>query len=234
MARVTKRQKKINELGIDRDNLYAISDALGVLSKYADTAKAKFDETVELAVILGVDPRHSDQMVRGAVVLPNGTGKIVKVAVFTSPGKLKDAEAAGADVFGADDLIAKVQAGKIDFDKCICTPDFMPSLAKIGKELGPKGLMPNPKLGTVTDDIKGAVERVKKGQVEFRVEKGAIVHAKVGLLSFNAKSLEDNIKVLINAVMDAKPSGAKGEYLRGIYLSTTQGPAIPLDKKTLI
>lgn len=232
--KLTKRRKKINELNIQSDQLYPVNEGLELLSKYFNTAKAKFDETVEVAIVLGIDARHSDQMVRGAVVLPKGTGKSVRVAVFTTPDKLKDAEKSGADIIGSSDLIAQVQAGKIDFDKCICTPDFMPSLAKIGKELGPRGLMPNPKLGTVTDDIKNAVDQIKKGMVEFKTGKSSIVHARVGVSSFNTSDLKDNIKALILAIVDAKPSSAKGEYLKAIYLTSSQGPAIALDKKTVL
>lgn len=233
-GKLTKRRKKINEINIQTDHIYAIDEGLELLSKYFNTAKAKFDETVEVAVVLGVDARHSDQMVRGAVVLPKGTGKTVRVAVFASPDKLKDAEKSGADLVGSADLIAQVQAGKIDFDKCVCTPDFMPTLAKIGKELGPRGLMPNPKLGTVTDDLKGAVEQIKKGMVEFKTGKSSIVHARVGVSSFKASDLKDNIRALILAINDAKPSSAKGEYLKAIYLTSSQGPSIALDKKTVV
>ncbi len=189
-------------------------------------ANAKFDETVELAINLGVDPRHADQMVRGAVTLPHGTGKEVRVAVFAKGPKAEEAKAAGADIVGAEDLAEQVQAGKIDFDRCIATPDMMPLVGRLGKILGPRGLMPNPKVGTVTMDVAEAVRAAKGGQVQFRVEKAGIVHAGVGKASFDEDKLADNVKAMVDAVLRAKPEGAKGTYLKKITVASTMGPGV--------
>jgi len=192
-------------------------------------ATAKFDETIEIAMNLGVDPRHADQMVRGVVSLPNGTGKTVRVAVFAKGAKADEALAAGADVVGADDLAEKVQAGQIDFDRCIATPDMMGVVGRLGRVLGPRGLMPNPKLGTVTQDVAQAVKNSKGGQVEYRVEKAGLIHAGVGKASFSEEALVQNIRTLVDAVSKAKPSGAKGTYIKKISLSSTMGPGLKLD-----
>jgi large subunit ribosomal protein L1 len=196
-------------------------------------AKAKFDETVEIALNLGVDPRHADQMVRGVVGLPNGTGKTVRVGVFARGAKAEEALAAGADVVGADDLAAAVQEGKIDFDRCIATPDMMALVGRLGKVLGPRGLMPNPRLGTVTMDVKGAVQAAKAGQVEFRAEKAGIVHAGIGKASFEADSLLANARAFIDAIQKARPTGAKGTYVKKVSLSSSMGPGLKVDIGTL-
>lgn len=192
-------------------------------------AKTKFDETVEIALNLGVDPRHADQMVRGSVNLPHGTGKTVRVGVFARGPKADEARAAGADVVGAEDLMEIVQGGKIEFDRCIATPDMMPIVGRLGKILGPRGLMPNPKIGTVTMDVKGAVEAAKGGQVTFRVEKAGIIHAGVGKVSFDDGQLADNIRALVDAVVKSRPAGAKGTYLKKVSLSSTMGPGVTID-----
>ncbi len=192
-------------------------------------ASAKFDETVELSLNLGVDPRHSDQMVRGVVQLPNGTGKTVRVAVFAKGDKAEEATAAGADLVGADDLAEQIQKGVIEFDRCIATPDMMPVVGRLGKILGPRGLMPNPKLGTVTPDVTTAVQAAKGGQVEYRVEKAGIIHAGVGKASFSDDALKENVKTIVGAVLQAKPSGAKGQYLKRVALSSTMGPGIRVE-----
>ena len=197
-------------------------------------AKAKFDETVELALSLGVDPRHADQMVRGTVNLPHGTGKTVRVAVFARGDKAEEATAAGADVVGAEDLAEKVQAGQIDFDRCIATPDMMPLVGRLGRVLGPRGLMPNPKLGTVTPNVREAVEAAKGGQVQFRVEKAGIVHAGVGKASFAPEHLVANVKAFVDAINKAKPSGAKGTYLKRASLSSTMGPGVKVEVPSLL
>ena len=194
-----------------------------------DNAKAKFDETIEISMNLGVDPRHSDQMVRGVVSLPKGTGKAVRVAVFARGDKADEAQAAGADVVGADDLAEKVEKGEIDFERVIATPDMMPVVGKLGKVLGPKGLMPNPKLGTVTPDVAKAVQDAKGGQVEYRVEKAGIIHVGIGKASFSEGDIAENICSLVDAVNKAKPSGAKGTYIKKISVSSTMGPGIKLD-----
>lgn len=191
--------------------------------------KVKFDETVEIAMKLGVDPRHADQMVRGTVNLPNGTGKTVRVAVFARGPKAEEAEAAGADIVGAEDLMERVQAGNIDFDRCIATPDMMPIVGRLGKVLGPRNLMPNPKIGTVTMDVKEAVEAAKGGQVQFKAEKAGVVHAGVGKVSFSEDQLVENIRAFVDAVSKAKPSGAKGTYMQKINLSSTMGPGVSLN-----
>ncbi|MEZ5812222.1 MAG: 50S ribosomal protein L1 [Rhizobiaceae bacterium] len=216
--------------GIDRSKLYDLADAITLLK---ERATAKFDETIEIAMNLGVDPRHADQMVRGVANLPNGTGRNVRVAVFAKDAKADEAREAGADLVGAEDLVEKVQKGEIDFDRCIATPDMMPLVGRLGKVLGPRGLMPNPKVGTVTPDVAGAVKASKGGAVEFRVEKAGIVHAGVGKASFDAKAIEENIRAFADAVVKAKPSGAKGNYLKRAAITTTMGPGIKLDIASL-
>lgn len=225
MAKVGKRVRAARE-GIDRNKTYALGEALGMVK---ERGKAKFDETVEVAINLGVDPRHADQMVRGVCILPNGTGKTVKVAVFARGDKAEEAKAAGADIVGAEELVAEVQSGKIEFDRCIATPDMMPLVGRLGKVLGPRGLMPNPKVGTVTPDVTAAVNDAKGGAVQFRVEKAGIVHAGVGKVSFSQEALEQNIKALLDAVQKAKPTGAKGSYLKRIAVSSTMGPGVKID-----
>jgi large subunit ribosomal protein L1 len=199
-----------------------------------DAATAKFDETVELALALGVDPRHADQMVRGTVNLPHGTGKTLRVAVFARGDKADEAKAAGADIVGAEDLAEQVQAGQIDFDRCIATPDLMPLVGRLGRILGPRGLMPNPKLGTVTPNVREAVEAAKGGQVQFRVEKAGIVHAGVGKASFGADQLVANVKAFVDAINKAKPSGAKGTYLKRANISSTMGPGVKVDVPSML
>ncbi|MEP0236316.1 MULTISPECIES: 50S ribosomal protein L1 [Pseudomonadota] len=225
MAKVGKRIRAARE-GLDRDATYALDEALGLVK---ERGTAKFDETVELAINLGVDPRHADQMVRGVCILPNGTGKTVKVAVFARGDKADEAKAAGADIVGAEELVAEVQSGKIDFDRCIATPDMMPLVGRLGKVLGPRGLMPNPKIGTVTPDVTAAVNDAKGGAVQFRVEKAGIVHAGVGKVSFTKEALSENVKALVDAIQKAKPTGAKGSYLKRIAVSSTMGPGIKVD-----
>jgi large subunit ribosomal protein L1 len=211
---------------IDREAFYGLADAVKILKANATT---KFDETVEIAINLGVDPRHADQMVRGVIALPHGTGKSLKVAVFAKGDKAKEAKDAGADLVGAEDLAEKVQKGELGFDRCIAAPDTMAIVGRLGKILGPRGLMPNPKLGTVTMDVAGAVKAAKAGQIEYRVEKAGIIHAGVGKASFSEDALKTNIKTFIDAVAKAKPSGAKGAYFKRISLSTTMGPGLKLD-----
>ena len=226
MATKGKRLQKVAEK-YDRDSFYAVVDAVKIVKDAA--TDTKFDETVEIAMNLGVDSRHSDQMVRGTVSLPHGTGKSLRVAVFAKDAKAEEAKKAGADLVGADDLAELVQKGQIDFDRCIATPDMMAVVGKLGKILGPKGMMPNPKLGTVTLDVKGAIQAAKAGQIEFRVEKQGIVHAGVGKASFSEEALQDNVTAFVNAVMKAKPSGAKGTYLKKASISSTMGPGVKLD-----
>lgn len=220
-----KRLTKASET-IDRAKNYALLDAMKMVKT---NASAKFDETVEISLNLGIDPRHADQMVRGLISLPNGTGKTLRVGVFARGAKADEALAAGADVVGADDLAEKVQAGEIAFDRCIATPDMMALVGRLGKILGPRGLMPNPKLGTVTMDVKGAVIAAKSGQVEFRAEKAGIIHAGIGKASFSEDHLIENAKALIDAIQKAKPTGAKGTYLQKVALSSTMGPGISVD-----
>ena len=216
--------------GIDRIKLYAVGEAVGLVK---ERAKTKFDETVEIAMNLGVDPKHADQMVRGVVNLPNGTGRTVRVAVFARGAKADEAKAAGADVIGAEDLVAAVQGGTIDFDRCIATPDMMALVGRLGKVLGPRGLMPNPRVGTVTMDVAGAVKASKGGAVEFRVEKAGIVQGSVGKASFDEAKLVENIKAFVDAVTRAKPAGAKGTYLQRVAISSTMGPGVKVDPATL-
>ncbi|RME39323.1 MAG: 50S ribosomal protein L1 [Deltaproteobacteria bacterium] len=215
---------------VDRSRLYQLDEALALLK---ETAHAKFDETVDLAVRLGVDPRKADQMVRGAVVLPNGLGKSVRVVVFAKGEKAQEATAAGADFVGAEDLVEKIKEGWFDFDTAIATPDMMGTVGKIGKLLGPRGLMPNPKVGTVTFDVGRAVQEAKSGKVEYRVEKAGIVHAPVGKVSFDVDKLQGNVLALMDALIKAKPSAAKGTYLKKVSISSTMGPGIPLDVPAL-
>ena len=217
--------------GIDRGKLYPLDEAVKMVK---DRAKAKFDETVEIAMNLGVDPRHADQMVRGVVSLPNGTGRTVRVAVFARGAKADEARAAGADVVGAEDLVERVNSGNIDFDRCIATPDLMPLVGRLGKVLGPRGMMPNPKVGTVTMDVTGAVKASKGGAVEFRVEKAGIVHAGVGKASFPADKLMENIRAFADAVQKAKPQGAKGQFINRIAISSTMGPGVKIEPASVM
>jgi large subunit ribosomal protein L1 len=225
MGSHSKRLKSAYE-NIDRKAVYELVEAV---KKIKAAASAKFDETVEIAMNLGVDPRHADQNVRGVVALPHGTGKSVRVAVFAKGPKAEEALKAGADLVGADDLAEKIQAGEIDFDRCIATPDMMPVVGRLGKVLGPRGLMPNPKLGTVTADVTAAIKAVKGGQVEFRVEKAGIVHAGVGKTSFGEDALVENVRAFVDAISRAKPSGAKGTYIKRISLSSTMGPGVRIE-----
>jgi large subunit ribosomal protein L1 len=225
-----KRSLKARE-GIDREKLYALDDAVKMVK---ERAKAKFDETIEIAMNLGVDPRHADQMVRGVVNLPNGTGRSQRVAVFARGAKADEARAAGADIVGAEDLVETVQKGEINFDRCIATPDLMPLVGRLGKVLGPRGIMPNPKVGTVTMDVKGAVAGAKGGSVEFRVEKAGIVQAGVGKASFSAEKLVENIRAFTDAVTKAKPAGAKGHYISRVAISSTMGPGVKIDMASLV
>jgi len=229
MAKNGKRLKKAYE-GLDASSFYDLDEAVKLIKERAAT---KFDETVEIAMNLGVDPRHADQNVRGVVTLPNGTGKSVRVAVFAKGAKAEEAQSAGADLVGADDLAAQIQGGTIDFDRCVATPDMMPVVGKLGKVLGPRGLMPNPKLGTVTNDVTEAVKAAKGGQVEFRVEKAGIVHAGVGKASFSDDALIENVRAFVGAINRAKPSGAKGTYIKRVSLSSTMGPGVKLDVGSL-
>jgi large subunit ribosomal protein L1 len=216
---------------IDREGFYPVADAVKMIK---ERAKAKFDETIEIALNLGIDPRHADQNVRGVVQLPNGTGKSMRVAVFARGDKAKEAERAGADIVGAEDLVEKVQGGTIDFDRCIATPDMMALVGRLGKVLGPRGLMPNPKLGTVTPDVTAAVKAAKGGQVEFRAEKAGLVHAGVGKASFSEQALVENVKAFVGAINRAKPSGAKGTYLKKVSLSSTMGPGVKIEIGSLV
>ena len=229
MAKNGKRISQARE-GIDRGVAISLDDAVKAVKA---RATAKFDETVEVAINLGVDPRHADQMVRGVCNLPNGTGRSVRVAVFARGAKAEEAQKAGADVVGAEELVDIVQGGKIDFDRCIATPDMMPLVGRLGKVLGPRGMMPNPKVGTVTMDVAAAVEAAKGGAVEFRVEKAGIVHAGIGKASFAEDALAENLRALIDAVIKAKPAGAKGTYLKRIALSSTMGPGVSVDTSSV-
>jgi large subunit ribosomal protein L1 len=229
MVKLSKRVAKTRE-GLDPAKSYDLTEALKLLKQ---RAVAKFDETIEVALNLGVDPRHADQMVRGVCNLPNGTGRRVRVAVFAKGGKADEAKKAGADIVGAEDLVETVQKGTIEFDRAIATPDMMPLVGRLGKVLGPRGLMPNPKVGTVTPDVAGAVKAAKGGAVEFKVEKAGIVHAGVGKASFTEEALAGNIRAFVDAVVKAKPTGAKGTYLKRVSLSSTMGPGIKLDLATV-
>ena len=224
-----KRTEQARE-GIDRAKFYPLPEAVKLIK---DRAKAKFDETIEVAMNLGVDPRHADQMVRGVVNLPNGSGRTQRVAVFARGAKAEEAKAAGADIVGAEDLVEKVNAGQIDFDRCIATPDLMPLVGRLGKVLGPRGLMPNPKVGTVTADVTNAVRGAKGGSVEFRVEKAGIVHAGVGKASFPAEKLIENVRAFADAVQKAKPAGAKGSFVNKISISSTMGPGVKIEPSTV-
>ncbi len=230
MAKLTKRQKVAAE-AVDRDKLYNLGEAVDLVKS---NATSKFDETVEIAMNLGVDPRHADQMVRGVIQLPNGTGKSVRVAVFARGDKAEEAKAAGAELVGAEDLMETVQAGNMDFDRCIATPDMMAVVGRLGKVLGPRGLMPNPKLGTVTPNVADAVKAAKGGQVEFRAEKTGIVHAGIGKSSFTAEALNENVKAFIDAVLKAKPSGAKGQFVKKVALSSTMGPGVKIEVSEIV
>jgi large subunit ribosomal protein L1 len=229
MAKQGKRLRKISE-SLDLDKNYGLAEAIATVKS---NANAKFDETVEISMNLGIDPRHADQMVRGVVGLPNGTGKTVRVGVFARGPKAEEAQAAGADVVGAEDLMEAVQAGNINFDRCIATPDMMGLVGRLGKILGPRGLMPNPKLGTVTMDVKGAVTAAKAGQVEFRAEKAGIVHAGIGKASFEADKLLENAKAFVDAIQRARPAGSKGTYVKKVAVSSSMGPGIKVDVASL-
>ncbi|MFO0558342.1 MAG: 50S ribosomal protein L1 [Polyangiales bacterium] len=225
MAKISKKRQSINK-EVDTTKRYSLDEAAALVKK---GAKAKFDETVEIAVRLGVNPKHADQMVRGAIVLPHGTGQTVRVLVFAKGDKAKDAQAAGADHVGAEELVQKVADGFLDFDRVIATPDMMGQVGKLGKVLGPRGLMPNPKVGTVTFDVTNAVRESKGGKVEYRVEKAGIVHARLGKASFTADAIRENASALVAALVRAKPPSAKGTYLKSITLSTTMGPGVKVD-----
>jgi large subunit ribosomal protein L1 len=229
MAKIAKRVVKSRE-GINPNTFYTLDDAVKMVK---ERASAKFDETVEISVNLGVDPRHADQMVRGVVNLPSGTGRTVRVAVFAKGANADKALAAGADIVGAEDLAEIVLSGKIEFDRCIATPDMMPLVGRLGKVLGPRGLMPNPKVGTVTPDVEAAVKSAKSGSVEFRVEKAGIVHAGVGKASFSDDALKANIRAFVDSVVKAKPTGAKGTYVKKIALSSTMGPGVRVEPATV-
>ena len=224
----TKKQQALATL--DREKLYPVDEAIATAKQHASS---KFDETIEVALNLGVDPRHADQMVRGVVTLPKGTGKTVRVGVFAKGAKADEAREAGADVVGAEDLMETVQGGTIDFDRCIATPDMMGVVGRLGKVLGPKGMMPNPKLGTVTMDVAAAVKAAKGGQIEYRVEKAGIIHSGIGKASFAAEDLRANFDALVDAVVKAKPSGAKGKYLKKAAISSTMGPGLKIDTAEL-
>ncbi|EJF86169.1 50S ribosomal protein L1 [Bartonella rattimassiliensis] len=229
MAKLAKRIKNIRK-DIDFNELYALEDAISMIK---ERAIAKFDETIEISMNLGVDPRHADQMVRGVAHLPNGTGRNIRVAVFARGDKAEEAKAAGADIVGAEDLFESINGGAIDFDRCIATPDMMPLVGRLGKILGPRSLMPNPKVGTVTLDVAGAVKASKGGAVEFRVEKAGIVHAGVGKASFGVEKIVENIKAFASAVIKAKPQGAKGEYIKRVAVSSTMGVGVKVDPATV-
>ena len=225
MAKYGKRTRAAREAFDGKENL-SVEEAVKLVKA---NANAKFDETVEVAMNLGVDPRHADQMVRGTVNLPHGTGKTVRVAVFARGAKAEEAEKAGADIVGAEDLMETVQSGKIDFDRCIATPDMMPIVGRLGKVLGPRNLMPNPKVGTVTMDVKEAIEAAKGGQVQFKAEKAGVVHAGIGKASFDEAKLVENLRAFVDAVSKAKPTGAKGTYMRKVSVSSTMGPGVSVD-----
>ncbi|HMO28840.1 50S ribosomal protein L1 [Enterovirga sp.] len=229
MAKAGKRIRAARE-GIDTARLYPLDEAVALIKS---RASAKFDETLEIAMNLGVDPRHADQMVRGVCNLPNGTGRTVRVAVFARGAKADEAKAAGADIVGAEDLLETVQGGTIDFDRCIATPDMMGLVGRLGKVLGPRGLMPNPRVGTVTMNVTQAVKDAKGGAVEFRVEKAGIVHGGIGKVSFGADKLTQNLRAFVEAVAKAKPAGAKGTYIKGIAVSSTMGPGVKVDPSSV-
>ena len=229
MTHVGKRIKAAR-VGVDRIKLYPIDQAVALVK---ERAKAKFDETIEIAMNLGVDPKHADQMVRGVVNLPNGTGRTQRVAVFARGAKADEAKAAGADVVGAEDLVNIVQGGTIDFDRCIATPDMMPLVGRLGKVLGPRGLMPNPKVGTVTPDVATAVKNAKAGQVQFRVDKGGIIHGTIGRRSFDSDKLKENLAALMDALTKAKPAASKGVYLRKVAVSSTMGIGVRVDTQSI-
>ena len=228
MTKIAKRVKKAQESFAGKTNV-SVEDAVKLIK---DAASAKFDETLEIAMNLGVDPRHADQMVRGVVQLPNGTGKTVRVAVFARGAKADEAKAAGADIVGAEDLLETIQSGKIEFDRCIATPDLMPLVGRLGKILGPRNLMPNPKVGTVTMDVKTAVEAAKGGEVQFQVEKAGVIHAGIGKVSFGEDKLAENVRAFVDAVTKARPNGAKGTYVKKVSLSSTMGPGVSVDLST--
>jgi len=230
MAKHGKRYNKARE-GIDATRLVALDEAVKLVK---ERATAKFDETIEVALNLGVDPRHADQMVRGVVTLPNGTGRTLRVAVFAKGAKADEAKAAGADIVGAEDLFETVNGGTIEFDRCIATPDMMPLVGRLGKILGPRNLMPNPKVGTVTMDVKGAVAAAKGGAVEFRVEKAGIIQAGIGKASFDAQKLAENVRAFTDAVIKAKPAGAKGTYLQKVAISSTMGPGVRVEPSSVL
>ncbi len=230
MAGAGKRLKDIHA-SYDRSKLYPVDEAVKVVK---ENAKAKFDETIELSLNLGVDPRHADQMVRGSVQLPNGIGKQVRVAVFAKDAKAEAAKAAGADVVGAEDLAEQIQKGEINFERCIATPDMMSVVGRLGKILGPRGLMPNPKLGTVTQDVEAAVRAAKAGQVEFRAERAGIIHAGVGKSSFSEDAIVENVRAFVDAVLKAKPSGAKGTYVMKVALSSTMGSGVKVEVASVV
>lgn len=229
MAKATKKMKKAME-GVDRNKVYDVAEAIALLKKLSDR---KFDETLEISMNLGVDTKHADQQVRGMVTLPGGTGKSVRVAVFAKDDKAAEAKDAGADIVGAEDLLEKIQAGNIDFDRCIATPDMMGLVGRVAKILGPKGLMPNPKLGTVTPNVKKAVEDAKAGAVEFRAEKAGIVHGPIGKASFDDKKLVANVQAFVEAILRAKPAGAKGNYVNKISLTSTMGPGLKVSLESI-
>ena len=228
MAKITKRTA-VAQKAFEGKTILSVEAAVALVK---GAASAKFDETIEIALNLGVDPRHADQMVRGVVQLPNGTGKTVRVAVFARGAKADEATAAGADIVGAEDLMEAIQGGKIDFDRCIATPDMMPLVGRLGKILGPRNLMPNPKVGTVTMDVKTAVEAAKGGEVQFKVEKAGVIHAGIGKVSFSEDKLVENVRAFVDAVAKARPAGAKGTYMKKVSISSTMGPGIALDMTT--
>ena len=227
---ISKRYKKVTD-GLDRDKSYTVEEAVKLIKA---RATAKFDETIELSLNLGVDPKHADQMVRGVVSLPSGTGRSLRVAVFAKGAKAEEAKKAGADLVGAEELAAEINAGKIDFDRCIATPDMMGVVGRLGKVLGPRNLMPNPKVGTVTPDVAGAVKAAKGGAVEFRVEKAGIIHAGIGKVSFDADKLVENIKAFADAVAKAKPAGAKGQYVQRVAVTSSMGPGVKVEPASVL
>jgi large subunit ribosomal protein L1 len=230
MAKLTKRQK-LAVAAVESEKLHTLVEACNLIKTHATS---KFDETVEIAMNLGVDPRHADQMVRGVIQLPNGTGKTVRVAVFARGDKADEAKAAGADIVGAEDLMESIQGGNMDFDRCVATPDMMAVVGRLGKVLGPRGLMPNPKLGTVTPNVGEAVKAAKGGQVEFRAEKTGIIHAGLGKASFSEEALQENVQAFVTAVQKAKPTGAKGQFIQKIAVSSTMGPGVKLEVSELV